>query len=298
MQLLLIEDHPDLATVLIAGLSKSYSDYVVNHCATLTDGLKKIEAGNIDVVLLDLGLPDASGPDAAIAIRAAAPHLPIVVLSGEQFEQLAEHLILYGVQDYIQKGTVSFARIDQAIRLAHKRQQQEEQLKRLVCYDDLTGLLNRSELHRRLKSALKNAERKGSRAAVLAIDLDDFKGINDNHGHGAGDKVLRAASDTLTRLIRSTDCAARIGGDEFIVILEPLETTDNALAAGNKLCRGLTQDVALEENSVAVSASIGIAVFPDHGSNGDSLLMFADKALYDAKRQGKSKACLYQPPDE
>ncbi len=295
MQLLLIEDHPDLATVLIAGLSKSYSDYVVNHCATLSDGLKKIASGDIDVVLLDLGLPDASGPDAAIAIRAAAPHLPIVVLSGEQFEQLAENLILHGVQDYIQKGTVSFERIDQAIRLAHKRQQQEEQLKRLVCYDDLTGLLNRSELHKRLAGTLKNAERSGTRAAILAIDLDDFKSINDSHGHGAGDAVLRAASATLSRLIRTSDCAARIGGDEFIVLLEPLDSTDNAVSAGNKLCRGLTQNVEVENHTVALSASVGIAVFPDHGSNGDTLLAFADKALYDAKRNGKSTACMYTP---
>ena len=149
-----------------------------------------------------------------------------------------------------------------------------EELRRQALHDPLTGLANRVLFEDRLETALRAAERSVDPCGVLLIDLDGFKEINDTRGHAAGDAVLRTVADRMTRVLRAQDTAARIGGDEFAVVL-PNTDTDGASRAARRIVKALP-----------VGASIGIAVFPDNGVTGEELLAHADQAMYRAKENG------------
>ncbi|MGH2792737.1 MAG: diguanylate cyclase domain-containing protein, partial [Actinomycetota bacterium] len=149
-----------------------------------------------------------------------------------------------------------------------------EELRRQAMHDPLTGLANRVLFEDRLETALKAAERSVDPCGVLLIDLDGFKEINDTKGHAAGDTVLRIVAERMTRVLRAQDTAARIGGDEFAVVL-PNTDTEGASRAARRIVKALP-----------VGASIGIAVFPDNGVTGGELLAHADQAMYRAKGNG------------
>jgi diguanylate cyclase (GGDEF)-like protein len=171
--------------------------------------------------------------------------------------------------------------------MALNRQKQEDELRRQAIYDSLTGLPNRREFDRQLNRAIAQAERNGSRTAILAIDLDGFKQVNDTHGHSVGDIVLQHTAARLMKLIRVGDCAAGVGGDEFVVILESLPEIDAAIAVAQKISTSLSVPVSVDGGNFAISASIGIAVFPDHGHDASVLYDLADQAMYSIKRNGK-----------
>lgn len=293
MRLLLLEDHEPSAKALKQGLARSAVAYEVRHCRTLRAALKLLKTVTFDAALVDLGLPDAYGLDAPVAIKNAVPGLTVVVLTGEDFEPFGEDLIRNGVQDFLQKGETSLTRVDQALRLARERQRQKEHLEYQAAYDSLTGLPNRGEFDRQLQRALCNAERQDTRVAVLALDLDNFKDVNDSRGHCAGDSVLRSAAQQLQRLLRGGDFAARIGGDEFGVILINLRDAAEAKIAAENICQRLADTLRVNGANYPISASIGFSVYPDHGENGGDLLQHADLALYSVKRSGKARARMF-----
>jgi diguanylate cyclase (GGDEF)-like protein len=151
--------------------------------------------------------------------------------------------------------------------------------------DPLTGLPNRRALEEALRRMLAQAERAGGSLAALALDLDHFKAINDGHGHDQGDAVLAAVGAALGASVRASDLVARYGGEEFIV-LAPDADADGAVAIAEKLRRAIA---ALELRSGRVTASIGVAVFPGHALDAESLLRAADRALYLAKERGRDR---------
>lgn len=155
--------------------------------------------------------------------------------------------------------------------------------------DPLTNLLNRRSVEQSLKRILSRSEGAGSCVALCLIDLDDFKIINDSHGHEAGDQVLITTAQRMRGMMRRGDLVARLGGDEFLVaILDPV-CKSAVQTVADKLLRSLTQDIALEQGlSVRVGASIGIALSSEHGADPSQLLAVADQAMYQVKRQGKS----------
>lgn len=161
-------------------------------------------------------------------------------------------------------------------------------------HDMLTGLSNRSGLSKALD--LRFAREAGSRhVALIYLDLDGFKAVNDTHGHIAGDRLLQLVAERLRGMVRSGDLAARIGGDEFIVLSEQTETAQ-LLGFGERLIREISRPYELDNrNAVTVGASIGIALAPEHGTDMASLLSAADMALYQAKSKGKSR-CVIAPP--
>lgn len=293
MRLILLEDHEDSASAVTAGLRLSTVPYEVRHFSTLKAAIVGIERESFDAALIDLGLPDASGSDAPLAIQALAPQLPIVVMTGENFERLGVDLIDIGIQDFLQKGDISVARIDQSLRMACERKRHEEELRAQASYDHLTGLMNRKELDVQLRRTLSNADRQGIRAAVLAIDLDGFKQINDSHGHPIGDAVLQQSAIRLQEHIRAGDCAARVGGDEFVVVLAYLPEPAGATATARKICQRLNEPIVVAGNEYRISASVGVALFPDHGREGKRLCEYADEAMYAVKRNGKDAVRIY-----
>ncbi len=169
----------------------------------------------------------------------------------------------------------------------------EEEVQQLAFYDPLTQLPNRRLFNDRLSQTLERARRAQSRMALMFIDLDKFKPINDQHGHEAGDLVLQAVAQRLKSCLRASDTAARVGGDEFLVILPDVQTRPDALAVAEKIRIALAQPfLVADQLSLNASASIGIALFPDHANTVQDLLRLGDRAMYQAKNAGGNTVVL------
>jgi len=168
------------------------------------------------------------------------------------------------------------------------RKRSEEQLAYMATHDLLTGLANRDLLNDRLRVSLARAERSRRRLAVMLLDLDHFKSINDTLGHQAGDQLLRAVAERLKQRLRRSDTVARWGGDEFVVVLPEIAEADDALRVALKAQRAFQEPFAVDDNELSVTASIGIATYPDDGANADTLIRHADAALYRAKESGRN----------
>lgn len=167
------------------------------------------------------------------------------------------------------------------------RKAAESQVQYLAYYDSLTGLPNRSLLNDRLRSALAAARRHKEKVAVLFLDLDRFKIINDSLGHSIGDLLLREVATRLKSLSREEDTVARIGGDEFLVVLPSIHESVDAAVTAERIARGMDQEFIIEGRSFKVTCSIGISIFPEHGKDGETLIKNADAAMYSAKESGR-----------
>jgi diguanylate cyclase (GGDEF)-like protein len=176
---------------------------------------------------------------------------------------------------------------------------------RLALHDALTGLANRRYLRLLMDAAIGRAQRDGGRFALLVMDLDGFKPINDRYGHPAGDEVLVTVAERMVRLVRPGDVVARLGGDEFVVMLEAqrgerdagtaVADEETPLRMAQRLVAAISRPVTLAPADVAVSASVGIALYPDDADSADDLLRRADVALYRAKDECRGDVCFFQP---
>ena len=170
----------------------------------------------------------------------------------------------------------------------------EQELRYLANYDTLTGLPNRTLLAERLARAVVRARRQDTRVAVLFLDLDRFKDVNDSMGHAAGDRILKAAAARLLTTVRETDTVARLGGDEFTVVLEDMAGLEVAEEVARKIIAAFAEPLDLDgRGDVVVSPSIGISLYPDHGLVPTDLLKFADTAMYQAKDRGRNTYQVY-----
>jgi diguanylate cyclase (GGDEF)-like protein len=171
--------------------------------------------------------------------------------------------------------------------ISHRRAA-DERIRHMAHYDELTGLANRSLFALQLAHALARAERYGRRLAVLFVDLDRFKNINDTLGHDTGDEVLRVIGRRLLDSVRAADLVARLGGDEFVILIEELDAPERMAELARKLLRTIEQPIAVADHEFLLSASIGIATYPADGLDTQTLLKRADIAMYRAKEQGKN----------
>ncbi len=173
------------------------------------------------------------------------------------------------------------------IDLLNKTEQQRQEIERLATHDHLTGLVQQRVAMERLSIALQHARRSGNRVGVLFLDLDGFKRVNDEHGHAAGDHVLRTTGNILRSVVRESDTVARLGGDEFLVILEDLTEQEVAASIASRVLHDLARPIPFQNALLHVGTSIGIALFPEDGSDAFCLREAADGAMYAVKRNGK-----------
>lgn len=176
-----------------------------------------------------------------------------------------------------------------------RRKEAEARLAHLAHHDLLTGLANRACLHQETQHLIAAAQRQGQRLAVLFLDLDLFKQVNDTLGHEAGDLLLKVIAQRLRGCVRETDCVARLGGDEFVVVLSDIHSAERAGEVAEKVRASVRQTLDIAGREVAVDASIGIALYPDDGEDGPTLLRCADSALYHAKDSGRGQTQFYRP---
>ena len=169
-----------------------------------------------------------------------------------------------------------------------------EALKHLAQHDGLTGLPNRALFNDRLQQALSQARRDQTRLALLFVDLDEFKAINDTYGHHVGDALLIAVAQRMSACVRHVDTVGRLGGDEFVVLLTYVDDASNALRVADKICSALNLPFDLDGLQVHISSSIGVAIYPEHGSTELALSKNADAAMYQAKVSGKNSIRLFE----
>jgi len=174
----------------------------------------------------------------------------------------------------------------------------ENEMKHMAQYDKLTDLPNRALFSDRLRQALVTAQRNKNQMGVLFIDLDEFKPVNDTFGHEAGDKLLQIVALRIQKVLRGSDTAARIGGDEFIILLPVLNSTESAERVGNKIWRDISRPYLIDGHQIGISSSIGVAVYPEHGKTEIELLKNADEAMYRIKKSGRNGVAVWSPESD
>jgi diguanylate cyclase (GGDEF)-like protein/PAS domain S-box-containing protein len=175
------------------------------------------------------------------------------------------------------------------------RKEQEAQIRHLAYHDALTGLPNRALVMNRLEQAIAHAQRHRQSLAVLFLDLDRFKTINDTLGHPAGDKLLKQVAERLTAVLREEDTVGRVGGDEFLMVVPGLESPEDAAHVANKALASMAKAFAVSGQELHASGSIGISFFPRDSTNAETLVKYADTALYLAKEQGRNTFRFFSP---
>ena len=284
---LLVEDNPGDARLVVELLNEAMGDsFRVTHVEQLADARQEVMEYGTGCVLLDLSLPDAARLEALMQLRAAAPDVPIVILSGLQDELLAVKAVQEGAQDYLVKGRVDGAAIGRSIRYAVERKSLEMHTAHKALHDHLTGLPNRDLLQDRLKHAVTRAKRHQSLIGVMFLDLDGFKPINDTLGHAVGDELLVAIARRLEDGLRGSDTPARFGGDEFVVLCEDVADEQHVVSIAERLQRAIAEPFMIGEHELCVTSSMGVVVSDGREDGAEELLRNADTAMYRAKRQG------------
>ena len=180
-------------------------------------------------------------------------------------------------------------------RLALELQGANEQLRSIALHDKLTGLPNRFLLEDRLRQAALHADRSGKNFSLMFVDLDDFKPVNDTYGHAAGDELLKQVANRLKECLRKHDTVARTGGDEFVIVLENVESAKAATLIGEKILEQLALPIPVSAHTLEISCSIGISMYPSDGNDIATLTANADVAMYQAKKSGKHAFRLFAP---
>lgn len=301
IKILLVEDdlfYEDYLSEIFA--EETEISYELNHVVRIKDCVEHLEQDNFDVILIDLNLPDCTGLDTIYEIESQASNTPIIVLTEQDDNELAAQALQSGAQDYLVKGQIDRSTLERSIRYAIERNRLLEQLeeskrlqRHLAYHDALTILPNRHLLHDRLQQALAQSKRSGKLAALLFLDLDGFKRINDTLGHGIGDLLLKSVAKRLKTTVRQVDTVARLGGDEFTIVLLEINHAQDAKDVAQKILKVISQPYKIEEHELFVTASVGISIYPDDGSDIESLIRKADIAMYRAKGQGKNNYQVY-----
>ncbi|MDH3859127.1 MAG: diguanylate cyclase, partial [Gammaproteobacteria bacterium] len=257
---------------------------------------------NIALILLDVQMPVMDGFEVARLLHEneRTRSIPIIFITATQDDGQIEKAYLSGAVDYIEKPirkTVLISKVRVFLDLwslrhglemeVEQRRAAEHRVEHLATHDPLTNLSNRRGLYEELNELIYRSKRYNFSSAVIYVDLDGFKHVNDHFGHEAGDQLLIQVAANFKSIVRQTDSIARIGGDEFIVLLTDIDSETTLITKIEKLLTEASQPLEFNGQNISVGASIGVALFPDHGEDAETLLHHADQAMYQAKNQGK-----------
>jgi len=258
---------------------------------------------HIALILLDVQMPVMDGFEVARLLHenAKTRSIPIIFITANQDDAHIEEAYLAGAVDYIQKPFRKTALISKvrvfldlwSLRYGleqevEQRRLAEHRVEHLATHDPLTNLPNRRGLYEELNELIYRSKRYRYSSAVIYVDLDGFKNVNDQFGHEAGDRLLTQVSANFKEIVRQTDSVGRIGGDEFIVLITDIDRETTLITKIESLLAEASRPIEFKGHKIAVGASIGIALYPDHGEDSESLLHHADQAMYQAKNQGKN----------
>ncbi len=247
-----------------------------------------------DLILLDLQMPGMDGFQVMEGLKEleTESYIPVLVITAQPGYML--RALAFGAKDFISKPfnlMEAKTRIHNMleVRLLYKElERYSRALESLAMHDALTGLPNRRLLMDRLSLAIAHAHRNKRTMAVMYLDLDGFKQINDTLGHDAGDTLLRMVAARLVAAVRQEDTVARLGGDEFVIALWELSHAENVAKLVSKVIQAVSQPYSIQGCDVSMTASVGVGIYPAHGEEMETLMKSADLALYEAKRTGKN----------
>lgn len=302
---ILVVDPDDTVRAAVCRLSMQTGlDVVVREASGIEDAVTRLLAGGIDCAVLDYHLGDGTAPEMLARARERAPGfvVPSVVLTGPGGAEAVGKAQKPGINEYISKDKLDANSLGQAIRTAvaeHKfalaDSRYREALAHRSLHDDLTSMPNRRLFLDRLDERIGVAQRSHETFAVMMLDLDMFKSINDTLGHAAGDFVLQVVGERLLSIARRTDTYARLGGDEFSILVDG--TIDGAIVMAQKIAAAVAEPIEYEERVIKVDASIGIAAYPLHGRDAKLLMAHADQAMH-ASKQSARRFSVYSGADD
>jgi diguanylate cyclase (GGDEF)-like protein len=307
VQILHLEDSgPDRELVKLL-LGNAGIDCEITAVETEVDFVRSLNQESWDLILSDFSLPSFDGIRALEIAAKACPSTPFIFVTGTLGEDIAVESLKSGATDYVLKqrmtrlgGSVRRALNERAERLGREKaeadlKKSEGQLLFLAYHDPLTNLPNRVLFQDRLMQALSSAKRREEKLALLLIDLDQFKFVNDSLGHSAGDLVLKQVTERLERCAKKDDTVARLGGDEFAVVVGGVKDSVYAAFAANRIKEEMAVELTIGGTRLSVTCSIGISVFPDDGGDSEILFKNADAALFSAKENGRNQWQFFTP---
>jgi diguanylate cyclase (GGDEF)-like protein len=301
LHVLLVEDSEDDAALILRELRKGGYEPDCRRVDTATDLEAALERDNWDVVITDHNLPGYSSEMTLATLKRSGLDIPVIIVSGSIGESIAVEAMKNGAHDYIMKDNL--ARLVPAItrelretknRYAHRRAQ--ETIQHLAFHDALTGLANRHEFEAQVQAALRSVA-DGARHALLYMDLDQFKIINDTCGHEAGDELLRQLAVVLRAPVRDADTLARLGGDEFGMLLTHCDLEDAQQVAERMLQLVKDFRYVWQDKTFAIGASIGLVMLEERAQTLSDVLRIADMACYAAKDRGRNRVHVYRADD-
>jgi diguanylate cyclase (GGDEF)-like protein len=287
---LIADDEEDFRRLLVRRAKTM--GLTVDEASDGTEALEAIRHNTYDILVMDLYMPGATGLDVIREAQRTDPDMEAILMTGSASLETAIEAIRAGVYDYLTKPLESLTTFEltlsRALERRHLIRENErlfQEVQRLALTDQLTGLYNRHKLKESLQSEVERARRYGRPLSLIMLDLDDLKGINDTYGHPAGDAVLRQVADAIRNHTRRVDLSARIGGDEFLVLL-PEAGLEVATEVAKRVRTEITSN-PFEE--VTISISVGVGQWGGEFSSPQGFLHAVDQALYQAKRSGTTK---------
>lgn len=290
LRVLVIEDSEDDTLLLIRELQRGGYDPAYQRVETSDSMIDALSDRSWDIIFADYTMPHFNGVKALQLLQEREIDIPLIFVSGTIGEDTAVMAMKAGAQDYIMKDNKKrlVPAVQRELRQAERRRQHknaEEKIRYMAYYDSLTRLPNRHLLMDRVQQAVLYGNRNKTTVALMVIDLNRFKEINDTLGHHRGDIVLQQVGERLQQTLRKSDTVAYLGGDEFAVLLQPGNPGTTILVA-EKILKSLQPPLIIGDLPITIEASIGIAYYPDHGKSVESLLQHADVAMYLAKETG------------
>ncbi len=304
IRILLIDDDEDDYVVTRDLLSEAKGlKHELQWVYTYNDALETIGRNEHDVYLLDYRLGAHTGIDLLEKVVSEGCRAPIILMTGQGDQEVDFKAMKAGAADYLVKGEINAPLLERSIRYAIERKRTEAHIYHMAYYDGLTSLPNRVLFQDRLKQAISASERHKNMTAILFLDLDNFKRVNDTLGHFWGDELLKGVAERLMSVMRKSDSVARhscndlfarLGGDEFTVLLNVIKEAREASKAAQRIVELLSKPFMLDGSEIFISSSIGIAIYPDDGTDVSTLLKNADAAMYHAKEHGKNNYQYYK----
>ncbi|KAB2922797.1 MAG: EAL domain-containing protein [Dechloromonas sp.] len=289
---LVVDDDRSTRSALRHALHRS--GFRVEEAADGTEALAWLESNAADAILMDALMPVMDGFAACHAVKRHPrwKDIPVLMITALDDRQSIERAFESGASDFIPKP-IHLSVVNQRVRRVIDANRAERHVQQLAYNDTLTGLPNRLLFVDQLKHAIERSQAHNSTLALLFLDLDRFKYINDTLGHEAGDQLLATMAQRLKGCVRADDCVARLGGDEFTVLLDDLPNPGVAASVAQNICRTVSAPLTIAGQEIVMTASIGISLYPDDGADVSNLLRHADTAMYRAKQTG-SDFCYYE----
>ena len=304
---LMAEDNPLDTELVKAMLEQAFGQSYTIVCVTSFSEMKAaLEAGEFEALILDMNLPDTQDTEKVQHLGELYPELPVVILTGQDNLTLAIESLKRGAQDYLCKNHVTSETLARSLRYAQERKQIElqlrsaldesqarsQQLEESAHHDHLTRLPNRAFFESSAQTTLQRAARLSKKVALVYLDLNDFKHVNDSFGHDVGDALLIQTAERLNQVVRESDMVARLGGDEFVLLTDLLSDEKDIYALVNRVQDAFKQPFQLDYREVHSTPSIGVAFYPEAQSL-EGLLKHADYAMYQAKQMRHGHVCFY-----